>query len=254
MAVSQSLKLTEVSYNESDNTSKVRILWQSTQTGESRNEYTRTAYYYVSINGGAETKYSVSYTLPRGTTKTIVDSTITVNHRSDGTGTVAVRTWMDTDISAGVVELDDTIELTKIGRASIITSASAVVLGEQSTTIKWTPASSFHAYKIVLKIGAWGWTSEMISPRRTTEYAWKSPVLSLDLASEIPGDTRNGEMEAILYTFESASSTAIIGSSSKLFSVTVPKDSLTIPTARLTIQPVNSLRAPFDSMYLQGFS
>ena len=75
MAVSQELTVTEVAGSPSvaTNTSKVRILWKSTQTGESRNEYTRTAYYYVSINGGTETKYTVSYTLPQNTTKTIVD-------------------------------------------------------------------------------------------------------------------------------------------------------------------------------------
>ena len=79
MAVSQSLSVTEVagSANVADNSSKVRILWTSTQTGQSWNGYTRTAYYWVSINGGAETKYSVSYTLPQYSTKTILDTTIT---------------------------------------------------------------------------------------------------------------------------------------------------------------------------------
>ena len=56
MAVYQSLSVTEVagSQNIADNSSKVRIQWTSTQSGESWNGYTKTAYYYVSINGGAE--------------------------------------------------------------------------------------------------------------------------------------------------------------------------------------------------------
>ena len=118
MAVSQSFSVTEVanSVSVADNTSKVNIKWISTQSGESRNDNTRTAYYWISINGGAETKYSVSYTLPAGTTKTILNKTITVKHKDDGTGTVKVRAWMDTRISYGVTEPSKSI---KIGRAHV---------------------------------------------------------------------------------------------------------------------------------------
>ena len=95
MAVSQALTVTEVANSQSvdNNTSKVRILWKSTQTNDSHNDNTRTAYYWVTTPDGQETKYSVSYTLPKGTTKTILDKTITVTHKDDGSGTVIVRTW-----------------------------------------------------------------------------------------------------------------------------------------------------------------
>ena len=48
MAVNQSLTLTLVSQNIEENTSKVRVLWQSTQTGGSYNMTSRTAKYYLS--------------------------------------------------------------------------------------------------------------------------------------------------------------------------------------------------------------
>ena len=81
MAVTQSLSLTESDVKTLNNTSKVRILWQSTQTGESWNGYARTAKYYVSINDGAEKEYSVGYTLPQNATATIVDTTLTITSR-----------------------------------------------------------------------------------------------------------------------------------------------------------------------------
>ena len=118
MAVYQSLTLSQISQNVQDNTSQVRILWESTQTGASHNDNSRTAYYDIYINGGQGTQYSVSYTLPQGTTKTIVDTTITVPHRNDGTGTITVNTWMDTRISAGVVEKSQTLTLSTIPRAT----------------------------------------------------------------------------------------------------------------------------------------
>lgn len=88
MGVSQNLTVTQKSRDFAGNFSKVRIRWISTQSGSSWNGYNRTAYYYVSVNGGAEKKYSVKYTLPRNTTNTILDTTIVVPHRADGTASV----------------------------------------------------------------------------------------------------------------------------------------------------------------------
>ena len=58
MAVSQALTLSKVddSQNISANTSKVRILWKSTQTDSSYNAITKTAYYWITTPDGKETK------------------------------------------------------------------------------------------------------------------------------------------------------------------------------------------------------
>ena len=143
MGVSQNLTLTQSSQSIEGNYSRVRILWTSTQTSDSWNGYTRTAYYYVSVNGGAETTYSVNYTLPLNTKKTIVDTTITVPHNSNGSGSIKVRTWMNTEISAGVVQLNKTLTLTTIPRAAAIdnlTCSSNYLDG--TFTCKYTPKTN----------------------------------------------------------------------------------------------------------------
>lgn len=155
MAVSQSLTLTETNVTAGSNISSVKILWKSTQTGESWNGYTRTAKYYVSINGGAETEYSVSYSLPKNSTTIIVEKTITVNHKPDGSGTVKVRTWMDTDISAGVVEQTKSLSLTHIPRAATLDDFSSSTGHLTDTlTYKYTPTSSnyYHRCNIALEL------------------------------------------------------------------------------------------------------
>lgn len=131
MAVSQKLTLKETSVDTLANSSKVKIVWTSTQTGDSHNDNTRTAKYWITING-KKTEYTVSYTLPEDTTKTILSRTITVPHRDDGTGTVKVETWMDTRISAGEVELSKSLTLTTIARASTIGATNAYI---ESTSI-----------------------------------------------------------------------------------------------------------------------
>lgn len=256
MSVSQTLSVTEVagSVNTAGNTSKVRILWKSTQSGESWNGYTKTAKYYISINGGAETEYAITYTLPQNTTQTILDTTITVNHKGDGTGTVKVRTWMDTGISAGVVEKSQTLTLTTIPRASTISGVSDKYLGDKCA-VKWTPLSKSFRYKLKFSMGKWSYTTNAIHPNQTTEYLYTGYPIPLDAAEQIP-DSLTGTMTVTLYTYSDSNATAQIGSaSSKTFTVTVPDNADTKPNVTtMTLTPVSTLGSDFAGLYIQGLS
>ena len=254
MAVSQTLSVTEVSgsVNTSANTSKVRILWKSTQSGNSWNGYTRTAKYYISINGGAETEYTVNYTLPQASTVTILDTTITVTHKGDGSGSVRVRTWMDTSISAGVVEKSQSINLTTIPRASSITSALDRALGS-ACSVMWTPLSKSFRYKLKFSIGNWEYTTLPIHPNTTSPYTYTEYILSLDAANQIPKTT--GTMTVSLFTFSDSNATVQVGSSSPTtFTVTVPNNEDTKPSISMPLTNVISLGSPYSSLYIQGKS
>ena len=254
MAVSQALSVTEVSgsVNTSANTSQVRILWKSTQTGDSWNGYTKTAKYYVSINGGAETEYTVNYTLPKVSTTTIVDTTLTITHKSDGSGSVRVRTWMETGISAGVVEKSQTINLTTIPRASTITSALDRTLGT-ACAVMWTPLSKSFRYKLKFSIGDWNYTTPAIHPNTTSPYTYTGYTLSLDAANKIPKTT--GTMTVSLFTYSDSFATVQVGASSPTtFKVTVPDNSSTKPSVSMSLTPINSLGNQFSSLYIQSKS
>ena len=256
MAVSQTLSVTEVanSTNISANTSKVRILWQSTQSGDSWNGYTRTAKYYISINGEAEREYTVSYTLPKASTTTILDTTITISHKGDGSGTVRVRTWMDTSISAGVVEKTQTLTLSTIPRASTITSASNITLGTPCT-VKWTPLSATFRYKLEFVLGSYKFTTGAIHPNTTASYPYTgyTPTIA-DIAPKITGYPPTGTMTVTLYTYSDSNATVQIGSaSSTTFTVTVPDNASTKPSVTMTLTPVTPY-TKFASLYLQGRS
>ena len=157
MAVSQSITLTQGTQSIEKNTTQVTFKWTSTQTGESWNGYTKTAYYYVSINGGAEVKYSVSYTLPKGTTTTIASKTFNVTHNDDGTGSITIRTWMDTGISAGTIEKSKSLTLKTIPRATVINSVSCNTSYFDGTlTYKYTPQSASYYNKCNISLNVDG--------------------------------------------------------------------------------------------------
>jgi hypothetical protein len=253
MAVKQSLTVSELSFDEVANTSRVRILWKSTQTGESRNEYTRTAYYYVSINGSEPVRYSVSYKLPRNTVRTVANVTLTVPHNADGTGSVKVTTWMNTQISAGVVELEDSVTLTPIKRASDISFASDVTLGEEGLLLKWTPLSASMTYRVMMALGEWSQTSGVIAPPSTAEYSWSSPSLDISLARYITTSTE-GSLLVKLYSYSDAAGEVLVGENSVTVTATVPDTIDTLPTISVTLSPQSSLPEALAARYVQGLS
>lgn len=222
MAVSQSLAVDQIGQSIEGNYSTVRIRWTSTQTGSSRNGFTRTAYYYISINGGAEQEYPVSYTLPANTTQVILDTTITVPHNADGTGTVAVRTWMDTDISAGVVRTSKTVNLSTIPRATTA-AVSTLTMGKVGT-ISLSPASSSFRHTLVYYFGELSGT--IATKTAATSVSWTPPKT---FAEQIPSNTVGiGSIHCITYSGDTE-----IGETSTPITVTVSDDA--IPTISVAL-------------------
>ena len=262
MAVSQSLTLTESNVVTSANTSKVRILWQSTQTGESWNGYTRTAKYYVSINGEAETEYLVSYTLPQNSTATIVDKTITVTHKPDGTGYVKVRTWMDTSISAGVVTKEKTLPLTTIARASSMDALSCNTAYFTGTlTYKYTPksASFYNRCNISLNLdGEYIAVKTVNLGQKAASQQTATVTLSESELSIIYNKLPSAKKGTLLFTFrtysDSGYSTQIGDAGYKEITLYIPNVDETKPTATMTLTPVSSLESPFNTLYIKGKS
>lgn len=262
MAVSQSLTLTESNVTVSSNTSKVRIVWKSTQTGESWNGYTRTAKYYVSINGGAETEYLVNYTLPQNATATIVDTTITVTHKSDGSGSVAVRTWMDTSISVGVVTQSKSLDLTTIPRASSIDALScSTAYFDGTMTYKYTPksASFYNRCNISLNLdGVYTAVKTINLGQKTASQQTATVNLSESELSVIYNKLPSAKKGTLRFTFrtysDSGYTTQIGDGPYKEVTLTIPNIDATQPTATLTLTPVSSLASPFNTIYVKGKS
>ena len=252
MATTQALNLTQVSQSVANNTSKVRILWTTTQTGSSYNNYEKVGYYWVSVNGGTETKHTVYSTLPLQSTKTIVDTTIEVEHDKNGNCTIEVRTSMATGINAGTIELEESLELDNIPKASTITSVADVTIGEKCS-VKWTPNSASFRFKLKFSIGDWSDTTDVIHPNTTSPYTYTGYTIPLDAAWKIPHGT-TGTMTVTLYTYSDSAATTQEGSAStKTFTVTVPTSALP-KISSMVLAPVHSLGEAFDGIYVQGYS
>lgn len=187
MSVNQTLTLEQIGQSITNNTSKVRIKWTSQQTGSSYNNAPGDkAYYYITINGGTETEHTVAFTLPQNTTKTILDTTLTVSHKADGTGSIKVRTWMDTEISAGVITQTKTLTLDTIPRASAVSAPSTGILG---TALKITidRKSASFTDKLYYKIGSNSAVQITGYDGTAGTYHWTPPV---SLATNAPNSTQ----------------------------------------------------------------
>ena len=241
MSVSQTLDVSETSYSIADNTSKVRITWKSTQSGSSYNGFTRTAYYYYSVNGGSEIEKTVSYTLPQNSTRTIVDTTLTVPHEPDGSGTIKVRTWMDTDISAGVIQKDSgTITLTTIPRKSTL-SVSNGELGK-AQTLKATRKSDSFTHTLTWTCGAHKGTIAT----KSSAVSWTFTP-SKELSKEAP----YGSKVSCSFKLTTYNGSNAVGSDSKDVWYTIP--STIKPACSLSLSDHNHYKEKYDG-YIQGES
>lgn len=193
----------------------------------------------------------------QGTRWLVENQQVTVSHNADGTKTATIywkwgvsSSWGGFDSNSGSFN----VTLTTIPRASSITSASAVTLGN-NCSVKWTPNATSFRYKLKFSMGNWSYTTGAIHPNTTSAYTYTGYPIPLDAANQIPNAT-TGTMTVTLYTYSDSGASAQIGSaSSQTFTVTVPNNSSTKPTVTISsLAPVHSLGTAFSGVYVQGKS
>lgn len=245
MSVNQTLTLEQIGQSITNNTSKVRIKWTSQQTGSSYNNAPgNKAYYYITINGGTETEHTVAFTLPQNTTKTILDTTLTVSHKADGTGSIKVRTWMDTEISAGVITQTKTLTLDTIPRASAVSAPSTGTLG---TALKITidRKNANFTDKLYYKIGSNSAVQITGYDGTAGTYHWTPPV---SLATNAPNSTKL----AVTLIANTYNGTAYVGRSECTVTLAIP--SSVVPSLTVSVTDPTGNKTKYTGYFLQLLS
>ncbi len=185
---------------------------------------------------------------------TFTTQTAKVYHETDGKKSLAISASFSgvagvSSLKKGV--LSGVVELDTIPRASEITSAGAVALGNKCS-IKWTPASKNFRYVLEFSLGDWCYTTGVIHPNQTSVYTYSGYSIPLAVAEQIT-DAPSADMKVTLYTYsDTAGKTQVGDASSKTFAVTVPSNSATQPAVTMTLSPVSSLPETFAGLYIQG--
>lgn len=226
-----------------------KLYYRRTNTGYTTSG---TGSFSITINGKTQSKTGVKLDISN-TWVLAMSATITVPHNPDGTKTITISAAGSLPPSSLTeTYCSDTVTLNAIPRASEIDSAANVTLGN-ACSVKWTPKATSFRYKLKFSIGDWiGW-SDVIHPNKTSPYTYNGYTLPIDIATEIPKKT--GTMTVTLYSYSDSGATSQIGSAdTETFTVTVPENELTKPSVTMEIEPVSDLKAPFDSLYIQGKS
>ena len=176
-------------------------------------------------------------------------------HDADGskdvTISVSIQLFKDYNTVQPKVSGSATVALTTIPRASEITDASDVTLGNHCG-VTWTPMAAAFRYRLKFSMGDWSHTTGSIHPGHTTDYTYSGYVIPLEVAEQIP-DSRTGEMAVELFTYSDADATVQIGGASCVdIWVTVPDSDATRPTVSMTLTPVSALPESFHGLYIQG--
>lgn len=181
--------------------------------------YTTTGPVVVTINGQTVLNKTGRFNMTQG--MLLGSGSLTVPHNTDGTKTVAIS--ISAAIYYGTINstYSGSISLNTIPRKSEIISSQPVTIGNKCN-IKWTPASKNFVYQLKFSLGSWSQTTGYIRPDTTSEYIYTGFTIPTDLYSRIPNDSE-GIMTVTLYTYSSASSSALIGTSKpSSFKVLIP--------------------------------
>ena len=231
----------------SDN--KTKINWTLTGKGTGQSGYYMSGNFKVVIDGTTVFQSADRIQLWDGTL--VASGSVTLSHGSDGTGSFSASA------EAGIYTYDvncsgsGSWSLPAIARASAISSAGNITLGNKCS-VKWTPKHKSFGYKLKFSMGSWSYTTGAIVPGTTAAYTYTGYTIPLAAANQIP-NSKTGTMTVKLYSYTSSACTAQIGTEdSKTFTITVPSNAG--PTAAMELSPVTSLGAPFDALYLQGKS
>ena len=247
-----------------------KIEWSSTADTTNNRSTVTAALYYKRFNDGYTTygyrvcsitingvKFSSTgaITITEHEWVKAVEGTVTVDHNSDGTKSIAISAEGLVDgTSLKSTTCSGTATLDSIPRASTIASAANVTLGDKCS-VKWTPMSASFRYKLKFSLGSWSYTTEAIAPNTTSQFHYFGYTIPLDVAKQITGSPPTGTMTVTLYTYSDSGATKQVGSaSSKTFTVTVPDNNSTKPAVSMTLSPVGSLPSAFAGLYIQGLT
>ena len=207
------------------------------------------------VNGVSVNFSSSSIDTSGNSTITLGTTTHTVNHNSDGSGSFSITGTfkMKATISGvyvGSIVTSGSATLNTIARASSITSASDVILGN-ACNITFTPTSSSFYYQLYFTLGNWTVSTGWVYPGTTSLYTYNYLVLSGTLAdgggdtlyAQLP-NSASGTMTVTLYTYSSKDTSTLIGSNSKTFTVTIPE------SVRPSISSSNISLSPTTYSYL----
>ena len=244
----------------------LEFAWTVTNTSIENNQKTiywelrgaRTASGYVNAGGfkvviDSETVYSKStdYRIDLYNGTVVANGYKTFTHNPDGSRSFSV--YIEGGIYTYAVNCSGskTFELDTIPRASTITSAASVTLGNKCD-VRWTPLSTSFRYKLKFVLGSWDYTTGASHPNTTAADTYSSYPIPLEVAEQITSGY-TGRMTVNLYSYSDTGATNQIGSAdSETFTVTVPK-SLS-PTLTMSLSPVHTLPKAFDGLYIQGLS
>lgn len=207
----------------------------------------------VVIDGTTVYSKSTDYRVDVYNGTVIASGSQTIKHGADGTKQFTVY------VEAGIYYYainssgSDTFTLTPIPKASEITSAGDVTLGNKCS-VKWTPKATSYYYKLVFKLGDQTETISGIAPKTTTAYTYSGFTIPLSWANEIP-NANTGKVTVTMTTHTASSCTSanqVGAADAETFTVTVPENSSTLPALSVTLAPVSALDSAFAGLYIQG--
>jgi hypothetical protein len=227
-------------------------------------EYTTsgTGTFSITINGTkkSETKY---LKITESDWVTAVQATVEVSHGSNGAAkTITISaTGSIPDTSLTSTSVSGTVTLPYMATASTITGlacSTKYFTGKFTFAYTVIDTSAYNKCNIAYELANGGYLnikSIVLGWQKEGRYA-SSVTLSEDelltIYNQLPV-SGTGTLRFTLLTYSNSGYTSQVGEAAyKQIQLNIPNDTMTQPTATMTLKPVNALDSPFDALYIKG--
>lgn len=219
----------EYSYTQStsDNTSTIKCtVYIKKDNDNTKLTQTTNGTFKYSIKINEETITDSKYLEILTDYKEIGSFTRTIQHDNDGSKEVNITgsVYLSSNSSSAYYnlpsEVDYNLSFATIPRASSITSASDVTLGNKCN-IKWKPLKSSFVYKLKFTCGDVSYTTGYISPNTTSAYTYTGYTMSSSTWAKAMSNSYSATCKVVLYTYASESASGPMGSDSTTFKLTL---------------------------------
>lgn len=254
-----------------------KIVWSSVPDNDANTSAVTATLYYRRNNTGFLTHGTGTFTIDIGGNKTsvtkyleistewvkAVEATKTISHNTDGSKSITISaSGSISGTSLSSTSCSGTAKLDTIPRATTIDSLScSTKYFTGSFTYKYTPksASYYNRCNISLNLdGTYIAVKTVDLGKKTASQKTATLTLSASELSTVYNKLPSTTKGVLRFTFRTYSksdySSQIGGAAYREITLYIPEVDSTKPTATMSLSPVSSLKSPFSTLYIKGYS
>ena len=238
MALSAWIELSCSSQNVAGNYSNVYVKFVAKTTNNTHNDNNKSG--YIKVNGSHYTSFT--HKLPKSSTTILWSGTITVNHNSNGAGSVSVSGGYEANVGGySTITASNSLTLPTIPRVSDLSVNKSSVPADESTTVIATATKKSSSFTDTITVSLGSYSKAVTSGTAfTIPKTWINAISGTSATATVTVTTKSGS--------------TTIGSKSVNLTVTVPDSVVPTVSSISASEAITAVTTAFGNRFVRSLS